>query len=152
MPSSGSRPSPRKLRARHLGHVIVDTTVDRPWSQYFCCMSAGNREYVRKISGRDEAGLAGDPQGGRSLRPASRRGWRRASSIGGFTPARYEYEQQALSDMPYDKWREYNAEDTVRFYALRLHEAGMIKSSPQKIIADSTDWRFLDELKRELKA
>ena len=35
--------------------------------------------------------------------------------------------------------------------ALRLHEAGMIKSSPQKIIADGADWRFLDELKRELK-
>jgi NitT/TauT family transport system substrate-binding protein len=35
---------------------------------------------------------------------------------------------------------------------LRLHEAGMIKSTPQKIIADGTDWRFLDEIKRELKA
>jgi cytochrome oxidase Cu insertion factor (SCO1/SenC/PrrC family) len=43
-------------------------------------------------------------------------------------------------------------EDTLRFYALRLHEAGMIKSGPQKIIADGTEWRFLDELKRELKA
>ena len=42
--------------------------------------------------------------------------------------------------------------DTMRFYALRMHEAGMIKSSPQKIIADGTDWRFLNELKRELKA
>jgi NitT/TauT family transport system substrate-binding protein len=29
---------------------------------------------------------------------------------------------------------------------------GLIKSSPQKIIADGTNWRFLDELKRELKA
>jgi NitT/TauT family transport system substrate-binding protein len=27
-----------------------------------------------------------------------------------------------------------------------------IRSSPQKIIADNTDWRFLNELKRELKA
>jgi len=43
-------------------------------------------------------------------------------------------------------------EDTIRFYALRLHEVGMVKSSPQKIIADGTDWRFLNELKRELKA
>jgi NitT/TauT family transport system substrate-binding protein len=51
-----------------------------------------------------------------------------------------------------DKWREYDHEDTIRFYALRLHEVGMIKSSPQKIIAEGTDWRFLNELKRELKA
>jgi len=41
---------------------------------------------------------------------------------------------------------------TVRFWALRLHEVGMIKSDPNKIIADGTDWRFLNELKRELKA
>ena len=33
----------------------------------------------------------------------------------------------------------------------RLHEAGMIKSTPQKIIAQGTDWRFLNELKKELK-
>ena len=40
----------------------------------------------------------------------------------------------------------------MRFYALRLHELGMIKIEPQKIIAEGTDWRFFDELKRELKA
>jgi NitT/TauT family transport system substrate-binding protein len=42
-------------------------------------------------------------------------------------------------------------EETVRFYALRLHEAGLIKSTPQKIIAQGTDWRFLNGLKREPK-
>ena len=57
-----------------------------------------------------------------------------------------------MRELPYDKWREYDAEDTVRFYSLRLREAGFIKSSPQKIIAEGTDWRFLNELKRELKA
>ena len=70
---------------------------------------------------------------------------------GGFTP-RYDYALQSLQKLPYDKWREWDAEDTMRFYALRMHEAGLIKSSPQKIIADGTDWRFLDEIKRELKA
>jgi NitT/TauT family transport system substrate-binding protein len=70
---------------------------------------------------------------------------------GGFA-GRYDYAVQGLSELPYDKWREYDAEDTIRFYALRLHEVGMVKSSPQKIIADGTDWRFLDEVKRELKA
>jgi hypothetical protein len=29
-----------------------------------------------------------------------------------------------------DKWREFDAEDTIRFYALRLHEIGMIKRLP----------------------
>jgi NitT/TauT family transport system substrate-binding protein len=57
-----------------------------------------------------------------------------------------------LTDVPYRKWREYNPEDSVRFFALRLHEVGMVKSSPQKLIAQGTDWRFLNELKREMKA
>jgi NitT/TauT family transport system substrate-binding protein len=39
----------------------------------------------------------------------------------------------------------------VRFYALCLHEARMIKSSPQKLMTQGTDWRFLNELKKELK-
>jgi NitT/TauT family transport system substrate-binding protein len=50
------------------------------------------------------------------------------------------------------KSREYDPADTMRFYALRLHEAGMIKTSPQKILARSTDWRFVNELRKELKA
>jgi NitT/TauT family transport system substrate-binding protein len=57
-----------------------------------------------------------------------------------------------MKDVPYGHWRDFDAEDTVRFYALRLNEAGVIKSSPQKIIAQGTDWRFWRELKMELKA
>jgi NitT/TauT family transport system substrate-binding protein len=68
----------------------------------------------------------------------------------GLTP-RYDYALQAMQEVPYGKWRDYDPEDTVRFYALRLHEAGMIQSSPQKLIAQGTDWRFLTELKQELK-
>ncbi len=63
----------------------------------------------------------------------------------------YESALQTMREVPYGKWREYEPEDTVRFYALRLHEIGMIKTTPQKIIAQGTDWRFLNELKKELK-
>ena len=59
---------------------------------------------------------------------------------------------ETLKDIPYNQWREYDPEDTVRFYSLRLQEAGMIKSTPQKIIAQGTDWRSFKELKKELKA
>jgi hypothetical protein len=30
-----------------------------------------------------------------------------------------------MKEIQYASWRDYNAEDTVRFYALRLHEAGI---------------------------
>ena len=68
----------------------------------------------------------------------------------GFVPS-YDYALQTLKEIRYDRWRDFDPEDSLRFYALRMQETGMIKSSPQKIIADGTDWRFLDELKRELK-
>jgi NitT/TauT family transport system substrate-binding protein len=57
-----------------------------------------------------------------------------------------------LRALPYGRWRDADPEDTLRFYALRLHEVGMIKTTPQKLIARNSDWRFLNELKKELKA
>jgi len=145
----GFPPAPQDLRARRIGHVIVNTGVDRPWSQYFCCMIAGNPDYVRAYPTATKRVLrailkATDLCATEPARVA------RQLVDGGFTP-RYDYAQQTLSDNPY-KWREYDAEDTIRWYALRLHEVGLIKSSPQKIIADGTDWRFLNEVNRELKA
>ena len=68
----------------------------------------------------------------------------------GYTQS-YDYALQIMKDVVYGKWREFEPEDTVRFYALRLHEVGMIKSSPQKLIAQGTDWRFIKELKKEMK-
>ena len=65
---------------------------------------------------------------------------------------RFDYALQTLNEIPYDRWRELDPEDSLRFFGLRLHEAGMITSTPNKIIADGADWRFLNELKRELKA
>jgi NitT/TauT family transport system substrate-binding protein len=69
----------------------------------------------------------------------------------GFTE-HYDYALETLTDIPYAQWREFDPEDALRFFGLRLHEAGMIKSSPNRLIAEGTDWRFLNELKRELKA
>jgi NitT/TauT family transport system substrate-binding protein len=146
----GFPPNPQELRARHIGQVIVSTAVDRPWSQYFCCMLMGNREYVRNHPVATKRAMrailkaadlcASDPA--RVARTIVERG---------FTD-RYDYALQTLSDVPYDKWREYDPEDTIRFYTLRLHDADLIKSTPQKIIAENTDWRFFNELKSELKA
>jgi NitT/TauT family transport system substrate-binding protein len=145
----GFPPEPQELRARKVGRVIVNTATDHPWSQYYCCMLAANREFVRNNPVATKRVLrailkavdlcASEPaQVARTI--VDRR----------FTD-RYDYALQTFTDVPYDKWREYDAEDTIRFYSLRLHEIGMIKSSPKKIIADGTDWRFLNELKRELK-
>ena len=41
-------PDPQELRAMGIGHVVVNSAMDKPWSQYFCCTMVGNREFVRK--------------------------------------------------------------------------------------------------------
>jgi NitT/TauT family transport system substrate-binding protein len=146
----GFPPEPQDLRARHIGHVLVNTAVDHPWSQYFCCLLGGNADYVRMHPVATKRVLRAILKATDLCATDPARAARRLVD-GGFT-ARYDYALQTLNDNPYDKWREYDAEDTIRYYALRLHEAGFIKSSPQKIIAAGSDWRFLDELKRELKA
>jgi NitT/TauT family transport system substrate-binding protein len=144
----GFPPDPQELRAKQIGHVVVNSMMDRPWSQYFCCLLAASRDFVQKYPVATKRAL---------------RGILKAANICALEPERvaqflvekgytmhYDYALQAVKEIPYGQWREYDPEDTVRFYALRLHEVGMIKSSPQKIIAQGTDWRFLNEVKKEL--
>ena len=145
----GFPPDPQELRAKRIGRVIVNSALDRPWSQYFCCFAAGHREFVKRHPVATKRALRAILKAADvcALEPE-----RAARSLvdRGFTP-RYDYALQTMKEVPYDRWRVYDPSDTLRFYALRLHEAGMIKSSPQKILALGTDWRFLNDLKRELK-
>jgi NitT/TauT family transport system substrate-binding protein len=143
-------PVAQEARAKKIGRVIVDSNVDKPWSQYFCCCVTAHRDFVRRnpvaakravramLKAADVCAV--EPE--RSARFLVDRGYAQ----------HYEYAAQALRDVPYRRWRDYGAEDSVRFWALRLHETGFVKSSPNRILGEGTDFRFLDELKRELKA
>ena len=146
----GLPPEPQELRARHVGRVLLNSAVDRPYSHYICCLLIGSRDYVRNYPVATKRVLRAILKANELCATEPARAARRLVD-GGFTD-RYDYALQTLTELPYDKWHDYDPEDTVRFYALRLREAGMTKSGPQKIIADGTDWRFLNELKRELKA
>ncbi len=145
----GFPPEPQELAARHVGHVVINSTIDRPWSQYFCCMLAGNADFVRNNPSATKRVVRAILKAADLCVSEPQRVARKIVD-NGFT-AEYDYALQTMIDVPYNKWREYDPEDTIRFYALRLQEAGMIKSTPQTIIANGTDWRFLDELKREMK-
>ena len=141
---------PEELRLKQIGHVIVDTAQDRPWSQYFCCMVAANRDFAQRHPIATKRVLrailkatdicAADPQ--RAARFLSDK----------LYEPRFQIGLRVMQRLPYNFWRETDPEDTLRFHALRLQEAGLIRSSPQTLIAEHTDWRFLNELKRELKA
>jgi NitT/TauT family transport system substrate-binding protein len=142
-------PFAQEVRAKQIGHVVVNSAVDRPWSQYFCCMVSGNQEFVRTHPVATKRALrailkAADLCASEPERAAQ-------FLVEKAYAKRYDYALEVMKDLPYSQWREYDPEDTLRFYALRLHEVGMIKSTPQKLIAQGTDWRFFNELKKELK-
>jgi NitT/TauT family transport system substrate-binding protein len=145
----GFPPVPQELRAKKIGHVVVNSAVDRPWSQYFCCMVTGNHAFIRKHPVATKRVLRAILKATDVCALEPERAAQRIVDKG-FTP-RYDYALQTMPEIPYNRWREYDPEDTVRFYALRLHEIGLVKNIPQKIIAQGTDWRFFNELKRELK-
>ena len=145
----GAPPEPQEQHARKFGHTILNTTLDPPWSQQFCCMLSGSADYVERYPVATKRVLraslkiadlcVSDPE-----RVA------RLSVDGKFTD-RYDYALEAFREVRYDRWREFDPEDTLRFYALRMHEVGFVRASPNKIITEGTDWRFLNELKRELR-
>jgi hypothetical protein len=89
--------------AQHIGRVIVNSALDRPWSQYFCCMLAGNRVFVRNYPVATKAVLRAILKAADLCvtEPA------RAAQLvveGGYT-RRYDYVPQTLNEIPYDKWR-----------------------------------------------
>ena len=146
----GFPPDPQLLRAQGIGHVLLNSSTDQPWSQYFCCMVIANRDFVQRYPVATKRALramlkATDlcaTQPGRSAQLLVDKGYVQSRDIA----------LRTLSDVDYRKWRDYSPEDSVRFFGLRLREVGLVKSTPQQLIARGTDWRFLNALKKELKA
>jgi NitT/TauT family transport system substrate-binding protein len=148
-----SPPLTYEIREKKIGHVLVNTTADKPWSQYFCCMITSTTDFIRRHPVATKRALrallkatdlcASEPE--RAARLIADR------QVPPFYNWRYDNILKGLQEIPYGRWREYDPEDALRFYALWMREVGIIKNSPQKIIAEGADWRFLNELKRELK-
>jgi NitT/TauT family transport system substrate-binding protein len=143
-------PQPQDLRAKKVGRVIVNTAQDRPWDQYFCCMAAARRDFVTKYPIATKRAV-------RALLKASDICARDPEQAARYIVAkgydtRHDVALEVIKSLSYDRWRTHDPEDSLRFYGVRLHEVGMIKNNPNKLIAKGTDWRFLNELKKELKA
>ncbi len=142
-------PQSQELRARQIGHVLVNSTVDRPWSQYYCCMVYTHKAFVQQYPVATKRVLRAILKAADLCTSEPERAARFLVDKG-YTKT-YDYARETMQDVVYRQWREYEPEDTVRFYALRMQEAGMITSTPQKLIAQGTDWRFFNALKKELK-
>jgi NitT/TauT family transport system substrate-binding protein len=144
----GFPPSPRQPCARDVGHVVVNTATDPPWSDCFCCMATANGNFARSHPVATKRALRALLKATDLCHREPERTAQRMFTIG-FSA---ECARMILNDARYGLWRDYDPEHTVRFMALRLHEAGIINKTPNEIVSGFTNTRFLDELKRELKA
>ena len=115
-------PQPQYLRARKIGRVIVNTAQDRPWDQYFCCMSTARKDFVVKNPVATKRAVrailkatdicAREPE--RAARYIVAKGYE----------SRYDVALEVLKSLSYSRWRTYDPEDSLRFVGLRLHEVG----------------------------
>ena len=110
--------------------MILSTISDRPWSQYFCCMILGNRDCVRDHPVATKRLVRAMLKAAEFCKADPQDAARRLVDAG-FT-TKYDYALQTITELPYELWREYDSEDSLRFYALRLHEAGMMRSQPER--------------------
>jgi len=142
----GAPPDPQQSCMQNVGHVIVNTGTDPPWSNYFCCMLIANADFVRSNPMATKRAVRAILRATDICHAEPERAARRMGEIG-FS---HECALMMLKEVRYGIWREYDPEDSVRFFALRLHELGMIRKAPSEIIAEFTDWRFLSQVKSEL--
>lgn len=146
-------PAPQQMRARKIGHVVLSTATDRPWSEYGCCMAVARREFAQKYPTATKRALRAVAKAAGLCTSEPERSAHFLVENKFSLGATYGETLQTLRDVRYAPvWRDYDPEASLLFYALKMHELGFIKKTPQQIIAQGTDWRFLNTLKKELKA
>ncbi|HEY2831128.1 MAG TPA: ABC transporter substrate-binding protein [Sporichthyaceae bacterium] len=141
-------PLSNDLKAKNIGHVVINSMTDAPWSNYYCCTVAVQRSWMEKNPVATKAALRAILKGA-DVVAKDPDGTAQSMVAHGYT-ANEAYARQSLHEMPYGIWRDFEPADSVRFYALRLKEAGLIHSTPEQLIKRGTDFSYLAELKQEL--
>jgi NitT/TauT family transport system substrate-binding protein len=144
-------PGPHDLIAEGIGHLLVDTNIDKPWSQYFCCMVLGQSYFIKKNPVATKRALRAILKAVDIVSRDPKQATRTIIEKKVRPESEYASIYRAIKDIPYGRWRDYNPEDTIRFYALRMRDIGMMETNPQQFIDQHSDWRFMNELKKEFR-
>jgi NitT/TauT family transport system substrate-binding protein len=140
-------PTTEQLRTLGIGRVIFSSMVDRPAVGYQCCLLTVNRDFLERNPNATRRAIRAVLRGADvcAQEPERAAQWLIDNAFG----VNYEYVLASVKSIPFT-WRDVNAEDTLRYYALRLNEAGVIKNSPHDILRKGSDWRFFHQLKEEM--
>ena len=138
------------LRAKGIGRVVLDSVVDPPWSNYYCCTAWANRGWLEKHPVAAKRALRAMVRGA-DVVDKDPQGAARFMVDRGYT-TNFDYTCDLFKRMPYDAWRTYDPVDSVRFYSLRLKEAGLMDATPEQILDRGTDFRYIEQLRKELRS
>jgi NitT/TauT family transport system substrate-binding protein len=129
-------------------HVILDSLRDDPWNQNLCCMLVVSRGFFERNPVATKRAM-------RAIYRGIDRCDREPDAVAQLLVDRgwvltLPKALEAMHEVAFDRWRAQEAENTIRFHALRLAEAGVIGSTPDEIIENGADFTFFNELKEEL--
>jgi NitT/TauT family transport system substrate-binding protein len=134
------------------GRLILNTSVDKPWSQNYCCLIVANRDWAQRnpVAAKrlTRAMLRASDMAAKDLAFAARTAIEKKLFPANIT---YDILHDMLVELPF-AWREYDPEETLRFYSLRLADGKLIKKTPQQIINEGADLAYFRQLRKELKA
>jgi len=138
------------LRVKGIGNVVINSLTDPPWSNYYCCTAFAKRSWLEQHPAAAKRALRAMFKGADAVHKDPE-GAARFVVDRGYTP-NFDYACDLLKEMPYDVWRDYDPVDSVRFYALRLKEAGLIDATPEQILERGTEFRYLKQLRKEMRS
>jgi NitT/TauT family transport system substrate-binding protein len=143
-------PINKDLRVKGIGKVVLNSLTDPPWSNYYCCTAVTTRDFIEKHPVATKRALRAIVKGANVIAKDPDASARFLVDKGYAT--NFDYTCDILKEIPYNNiWRDFDPVDSVRFYALRLKRAGLIKSTPEEIIKKGTDFRYLAQLRKELQ-
>ena len=141
-------PINKDLQVKGIGKVVLNSLTDPPWSNYYCCTAVTTRDFLEKNPVATKRALRAIVKGANAIAKDPDGSARFLVDKGYAT--NFDYTCDILKEIPYNNiWRDFDPVDSVRFYALRLKRAGLIKSTPEEIIDRGTDFRFLNQLRTE---
>ena len=144
-------PFSTQIRKQNIGHVVVDSVVDRPWSQYYCCMVGVNRTFMTANPIATKRIMRSFMKAADVIAMDPDRGAQTMVNLGMAEQKDYQELVADLRMMPFNVWRRYDPVDTLNYYSLRLRDAGLVNGTPEQVISRGTDFRYLQELRQELK-
>jgi NitT/TauT family transport system substrate-binding protein len=131
------------------GHLLFDMAIDKPWSQYYCCQIIATRKYATAYPWATKRAMRAILRGIDIVTKDRKAAVDIAVKKGFATDAKLMLE--AITPLKYP-WREYDPAESLRYFALKLADAKLVKKTPSQIIADGTDFTFFRQMQKELKA